>query len=155
MANHATPGVFFESLNLAKALQEGRVTPEVIRADSTAMEAMQNGEVPEEYMRSMRGLPFYMSHSQPAEDSSAIAFDRHFNPSLKHDSQYFKDLNALLQCVDNNSGKTLTVEEQNAVCADEMKQVRLSAFKKELMYHNVNKRFFMDLITFKRGESPY
>ena len=130
MAQHATPSVLFESINMARAMQEKRVTPEVIRADPMVMEAMQNGEFAQDYMRSMKGLPFYMSHVAPTEDSSAIAFDRHFNPSLKHDSQYFKDLIALLQCVEDNSGKTLTVEEQDAVCSEEMKQVRLSAFKK-------------------------
>ena len=116
---------------------------------------MQNGEVSEAYMRSMRGLPFYMSHTAPAEDSSAIAFDKHFNPSLKHDSQYFNEVNSLLSCVERNQGKANTADEQNAACANEMKQVRLAAFKKELMFHNMNKRFFMDLVIAKRGESPY
>ena len=60
-----TPNVVFESLNLAAAAQEGKLTPAVIQADPQAMAALTNGEVSDTYLRSMRGLPFYVSKVAP------------------------------------------------------------------------------------------
>jgi hypothetical protein len=31
----------------------------------------------------------------------------------------------------------------------------MAAFKDELLYHNVNKRFFMNELAIRKGESPY
>merc|ERR1712146_222416 len=93
--------------------------------------------------RTMKGYPFYVSKVCPQEDSSNIAFERHFNPSLKHDSEYFNKLSKLLSCVDKNAALK-TPEEQNAACAGEMRDLRMTAFNNELFFHNVNQRFYMD-----------
>ena len=84
-----------------------------------------------------------MAYTEPTEDSSSIAFERHFNPLLKYDSDYHKNLEAMLSCVEKNI--SATGDEQKTVCAKEYKNLRLSAFKNQLMYHFVNKRFFMDV----------
>ncbi len=96
-----------------------------------------------------------MALTAPSEESSEIAFEKHFNPALKYDSQYYKSLNSLIKCVEKNANQSLSPEQQNEVCSNEMKQVRIDAFKKELLYHNVNKRFFMNLVTMKRHEAPF
>ena len=62
-------------------------------------------------MRGAAGLPFYVTHTAPTDESSPIAFERHFNPDLKHDSEYFKSLNKFIGCVERNSSKDLTVEQ--------------------------------------------
>ena len=54
-------------------------------------------------MRGAAGLAFYNSYSAPTEDSSAIAFERNFNPDMKHDSAYFGALSSFLSCVEKNS----------------------------------------------------
>ena len=74
---------------------------------------------------------------------------------MKYDSAYFTAVSKMISCVERHSDKDLSVNEQNTVCSKEMKNVRLSAFNHELLYHNVNKRFYMDLIQMKRGEAPY
>ena len=61
-----------------------------------------------EFLRGVNGLPFYMAHTAPTEDSSAIAFERNFNPDLRHDSEYFNNLNKFIGCVERNSGKDLS-----------------------------------------------
>ena len=114
---------------------------------------MQNGEVSNAFLRTFAGLPFYMAHTKPKEDSSAVAFDRHFNPSLKHDSDYFRSVNKLLTCVEAHAGAA--DKDQEKVCASELKEVRLSAFQKQTMYHAVNQRFYMDYVSRAKGESPY
>ena len=106
-------------------------------------------------MRGVRGTAFYNAYTEPTEESSPIAFERHFNPMMKHDSAYFGAVDKLVKCVEHNSGQGLSAENQEKVCAKEMKNVRLSVFNNELLYHNMNKRFFMDLIQMKRGENPY
>ena len=155
MATNQVPNVIYESLELAKAYTENRVTPELVRAEEKAVEAMRAGDVSKEWMGTFRGLPFYMSHTAPKEDGSPIAFDSHFNPALKHDSEYFKNLNKLITCVESHAATALTVEDQNKVCGSEMKQLRLAAFRNELLYHQMNKRFYMDFVTRARGEAPY
>ena len=155
MAYNELPEVLYSSIDLARAWSQGKVTPKLLREDGSALVAMQAGEVSNDFMRSMRGLPFYMSHTAPTEDSSPIAFNRHFNPARKHDSDYFASVNNLLTCVEAHAATATTEEEQNQVCGSEMKQVRLSALKQQLLYHHINKRFYMDLITRSRGEAPY
>ena len=94
-----------------------------------------------------------MAATEPTDESSAIAFERNFNPMLKHDSAYYKQLGEVLECVEKNANAG--EEEQKTVCSKEFKAMRLTAFNNELLYHNVNKRFYMDLISYKRHESPY
>ena len=137
------------------AIMRGNLTPEMVRSDEIAQKALAKGHLDNKFMRSLRGLPFYMSYTAPTEESSAIAFERHFNPQLKHDSEYFKQLNEVLSCVERNVAKNLTPEEESAACKQEFKKMRLTAFNNELLYHNVNKRFYMDLIQYKRHEAPF
>jgi len=107
---------------------------------------MKNGEMTTKFMRSIPGLPFYVTHTAPAEDSSPISFDRNFNPDMKRDSEYFNKLDKFLGCVERNAPKGLSEGDQNRVCGKEFKNLRSAAFDNELLYHNMNKRFFMDLL---------
>ena len=149
------PEAIYDSKLIADAFARQAVTPEMVRGCPTVTQALQNGEFDNQFMRGLSGLPFYMAHTAPSDESSAIAFDRHFNPQLKHDSEYFRNLNAVLSCVERNAASDLTPEQENKVCAGEFKKLRLATFKNELLYHNVNKRFYMDLISMKRHEAPF
>lgn len=115
---------------------------------------MRSGQVSKEWMRGIIGLPFYMSYTAPTDECSPICFDRNFNPDLKTDSFYFGNLDKFLKCVEKHAGHDHSDEKMNQVCSKEFKNMRLSAFKNELLYHNVNKRFYMDLLSYKRHESP-
>ena len=85
------------------------------------MEAMANGEVSKTFMNSILGLPFYVAHTAPTEESSAIAFERNFNPSLKYDSDYHRNLSAMIECVEKNADSATTVEQQRKACGKEFK----------------------------------
>ena len=61
-------------------------------------------------MDTIWGMPFYMAYTAPTEDSSPIAFERHFNPKLRFDSDYFNKVNALITCVEDNVGTAVTVD---------------------------------------------
>ena len=149
------PEALIDSKTLTQAYMEGKLTPQLIRGDANAMEAMSNGDISKTFMNSILGLPFYAAHTAPTEESSPIAFDRHFNPSLKYDSEYYKNVHAMIACVEKNADKATTVEQQRKACGKEFKKMRLAAFSNELMYHQVNKRFYMDLIMNKNNISPY
>ena len=123
------------------------------RADVT--ESIQSGEAGISFLRGVRGLAFYNAYTNPNDGSSPVSFERHFNPMLKRDSAYFASLAKMTKCVDKNLDKNLSEAEQNTVCASEMKDLRMKAFKHELLYHQVNKRFYMDLINVKKGEAPF
>lgn len=84
------------------------------------------------------------------EDAGPLAFSTHFNPRLGVQSNYFSKLHSLMSCVEANAHKS-----DATVCAKEFKAVRLSAFKDELLYHQVNQRHFMNENMHKRNESPY
>ena len=102
--------------------------------------------------------PIYFKHvnEEASADSNILRFDKYFNPDLKDDSKYFNNLGAFLSCVEKNVEKVQGDEAQmEKVCAKEFRNLRLRAFDNELMYHNVNKRFFVDELSIKKHESPY
>ena len=82
---------------------------------------MANGEVSKTFMNSILGLPFYVAHTAPTDESSPIAFERHFNPDLKYDSDYHKNLSQMIECVDKNADKATTSDQQRKACAKEFK----------------------------------
>ena len=104
------PEAIFDSKTISDAYARQQVTPELVRDCPTVTEAMQNGEFSNGFMRGVNGLAFYMAHTAPTDESSAIAFERNFNPHLKHDSYYFKNLDAVLSCVERNASKDLSPE---------------------------------------------
>ena len=115
------PEALIDSKELTQAYMEGKLTPQIIRNNSSIMEAMANGEVSKTFMNSILGLPFYCAHVAPTDESSPIAFERHFNPSLKFDSDYHKNLNSMIECVEKNAELASTPEEQRKACGKEFK----------------------------------
>ena len=75
------------------------------------MEALANGDVSEKFMNTVWGLPFYMAYTAPTEESSSIAFERHFNPRLKQDSSYFNTVANVIKCVEKNASTAVTDEQ--------------------------------------------
>ena len=69
-----------------------------------------------------------------------MEFKTHFNEDLASDSKYFKALESVMSCVEKN--KNVAVDSQEKVCQNEFKRLRLAAFNNEVMYHNVNRKFF-------------
>ncbi len=93
------------------------------------------------------GTPFYLMAK--GEQKSDLDFETHFNPKLQAHSSYFSNLHKMMECAKQHAGSAETV------CKKEFKALRLSAFRDELLYHNVNKRFFMNELSFKKNESAY
>ena len=148
------PQFLYESKDIAVAFGQKLLKTESLR-NNEALQEIREGKVSTVFLRGVRGLPFYNAYTEPSSDSSAIAFERHFNPMMKQDSAYFNSVDKLIGCVEKNADKGLSEDEQNKVCSQEMNGLRLKAFRHELLYHNMNKRFYMDLIQMKRGEAPY
>ena len=86
-------------------------------------------------------------------DLPVMKFDSYFNERLAVHSDYFKNMDKFMQCVEKNVGAS--EEAQTTVCQREFKNLRLSAFKDQLQYHYVNRRFFMDSIAYKKGLGYY
>ena len=102
------------------------------------------------------GSPLYFkSKNESASEANILRFDRHFNQDLAADSNYFKSLSAFMRCVEKNAEKELTEAQQERVCSNEYKALRLRSFDNQLMYHNVNKRFFQNELSLFHHESPY
>ena len=74
---------------------------------------------------------------------------------MKRDSEYFKAVGQVVSCVEKNAHLGLSGEEQDQVCKTQVRNLRLAAFNNELLYHNINKRFYMAMLPSKRGETPY
>ena len=100
------------------------------------------------YLDHPSATPYYLTAK--GEQTSNLAFETHFNPRLAQHSTYFKALEAMMSCAERNA-----TSENPAVCQKEFKQLRMAAFKDELLYHQVNRRHFMNEIMSKRNESPY
>ncbi len=100
------------------------------------------------YLDHPSATPYYLQAK--GESTSNTEFATHFNPRLASHSVYFKALEAVMSCAERHAQS-----EDPQVCAKEFKQLRLAAFRDELLYHNVNRRHFMNEIMSKRNESPY
>ena len=109
----------------------------------------QINKLAEQFGEKAAGTPFFLLAK--GEQKSAKDFETHFNPQLTHKSTYFSNLDKMLKCVERNASAT----NKDTICATEFKALRMAAFKDELLYHNVNKQFFMNELAVKKGESPY
>ena len=84
-------------------------------------------------------------------DTTNMSFGTHFNPELTKDSNYFKALKDMMGCAEQNAN--VPESQYETVCAKEFKALRMAAFKEQLLYHQVTKKFFLDEITFKTGQA--
>ena len=73
-----------------------------------------------------------------------MRFDSYFNEKLSMNSDYFKKMDKFMQCVEKNVNAP--EEAQETICQKEFRDMRLSAFKDQLHYHYMNKRFYMNQI---------
>ena len=105
------PDVLLDSKELTQAFIDGGLTTEMIRNEPRLMQAMRKGDISKEWINSLIGLPFYCAHTADPEDPGASSFDKHFNPSLKHDSDYFNKLNSMIKCVEKNASQATTPEQ--------------------------------------------
>ena len=144
------PDFIFESAELAQKFRNKTLKASELRGNDAAQEGILNGDINKDFVNGAQGLAFYFSHTAPQEDSSPIAFERHFNPQMRFDSSYFSALSNLTRCVEKNVDST-----DASVCANEFKALRKTAFEGELFYHNINKRFYMSQLQVQRHEAPY
>ena len=149
------PATLYNTSEMIGQFVNKQLTASDVRNNSDIQNDLNNGSVSKTFIRGARGLPFYFGMTSPKEDSSAIAFERNFNPMLKRDSDYFKAVGNVISCVEKNASKNLSEEQQDSVCKTQIKEMRLAAFNNELLFHNVNKRLYMDLLMNARGEAPY
>ena len=98
-----------------------------------------------------QGVPIILRENKPEAVST---YEKHFGADLAASSDYFRDLNKFLNCVDKNASKELSEAQQEKVCAREFKAVRMHGFDNQLLYHNVNKKFFGYEISVQRHEAP-
>ena len=85
------PPVLVDNEELHSAYSEMGLTVQQVRDCADAINSMRNGEVSQEFIDSPNGIPFYFAHTEePKEGASPIAFDSHFNPRLKLDSEYYQ-----------------------------------------------------------------
>ena len=93
--------------------------------------------------------PFYLLAK--GDEQGPLDFGTHFNPKLVEHTTYYARLNDMMKCAQRNADAV----NKETVCAKEFKSLRMAAFRDELLYHHVNKRFFMNELAVKKGESPY
>merc|ERR1712071_126428 len=93
----------------------------------------------EKYGEYPQGLPCFLMAK--GGDDAFTEFDTHFNPKLPAKSNYFDALKKVMTCVEHNIEVVAAARE--TVCAKEMKALRLTAFKDELLYHNVSRPDFL------------
>ena len=91
---------------------------------------------------------------QPVSGESVMKMGQYFNPELTQASDYFKSLDAMMKCVENNVQVTDPAE-QNRVCAKEYKDLRVAAFQNKLFYSEVNKRWFMRELQYNKNFSNF
>ena len=150
------PDHILHNPDLLQGIFNYSTTTEQIKADAQVMEAIRNGEFTEDFLKGPHGLAYYYLIRDASLARTSISLENHMNPTLKHESEFIGAADRLVRCVEKHPEyASKSVQAQNRVCAKEYKEMRDKAFKNELLYHNMNKRFFMDLLTFKRHEAPF
>ena len=100
-------------------------------------------------------VPIYLKVTGAKETGGdKLKLGTYVNPALAVHSDYFGKLDKMLKCVERNAALTDPAAQERA-CAKEYKALRLSAFGDELMYHQVNKRWFMHEIQYKARFSAF
>ena len=102
---------------------------------------------------------FYLqvTGGEPGEETNAsnvMQMGHYVNPDLALNTDYFKALNAMMQCVDKNKHVT-DPKDQESVCKTEFTNLRLAGLQNKLYYSEVNKRFFIKELHFKNGYSGF
>ena len=109
----------------------------------------------ENFMRQLKqspsGAPFMLKEHN---SESSSTYEKHFSADLASDSDYFRDLNKFLTCIDKNASRELSESQQEKVCGKEFKALRMHGFDNQLLYHNVNKRHFGYEISIRNHEGP-
>ena len=99
------------------------------------------------------GIHLLYYKGMEANQLPVMRFDSYFNDKLALNSDYFRKMDKFMQCVEKNVNAP--EEAQETICQKEFKDMRLSAFKDQLHYHYMNKRFYMNQISYKQGMSPF
>lgn len=87
-------------------------------------------------------------------DLGVMKMGTYVNPALANQTDYFAALDKMMKCVEQNSNETDPAR-QEKICAKEFKALRLQAFKKNLLYHEINKRFVMHEYLYKKNMSGF
>ena len=106
------PQILYESKELLESFAARTLNPSQLRNDEAIAE-IRDGRVATQFVRGVRGLPFYNALTNPTCESSCIAFERHFNPMMKRDSAYFLAVDQVISCVEKHQGKELSQDQQN------------------------------------------
>ena len=85
---------------------------------------------------------------------STSTYEKNFSADLATQSDYFNDLNKFLSCVDKNASRDLSESQQEKICSKQFKALRLHCFDNQLMYHNVNKKYFGYELAVHNHEAP-
>ena len=149
------PHILFNDPEVSEKLMKGEITTEFINSKRWLTAALLDGRISEEFMQGKLGLPFYTAYYDRGLARSAISLEQYFNPDFKVQSKFFKYYDDLVKCVEKNTSKATTVEEQNQICLKQFNKFRSSAMQGDLLYHNVNRRFYLDMLAVQKVEAPY
>ena len=105
------------------------------------------------------GTPHYLyirggEADEPTTAANVMQMSHYANPDLAMHSTYFGALDKMMQCVDRNVGETDPAV-QEKVCASEFRALRVAALNRELMYSQVNRRWFMRELEWARNYSGF
>ena len=124
------------------------------QTDPTAIQARMR-IMNERHLMKPAAVPFYLrvTGGELGEATSAtnvMTMGHYVNPELANNTDYFRSLDSMMQCVERNAGLTDVAQQQRA-CQKEFSNLRLAAFNNKLMYSEVNKRFFMRELQHKKN----
>ena len=101
------------------------------------------------------GVPFYLQVTggelgESTNASNVMQMGHYVNPELALNTDYFRSLDRMMSCVERNAHLADPAQQERA-CATEWRNLRLAAFNSKLLYSEVNKRFFIRELQFKKN----
>ena len=99
---YGEPATIHNNSQLLGQMIRKELTATDVRNNAELLEELHSGNVSKEFLKGVRGLPFYYGMVAPTEESTAIGFERNFNPLLKRDTDYFKAMGKVITCVEKH-----------------------------------------------------
>ena len=104
-------------------------------------------------------VPFFLQATggelgEATNATNVMQMGHYVNPDLALNTDYFRSLDNMMQCVERNASLTDAAAQQRA-CQKEWSNLRLAAFNNKLMYSEVNKRFFIRELQYKKNYGAF
>ena len=112
-----------------------------------------NSRLNERYGSNAGGNRFYLE-ARDGQSAKVMELRRYVNPKLSLHSDFYRTLDAMMKCAEQNAHLPAAEAEAQQVCQHEFDNLQIAALENKTLFHHVNQRFFMKENLYRQGTMP-